>query len=143
MFTVSVETSFWASHQLALLNGSKEPAHKHNWLVTAEVGSDKLNSMAVVMNFQTLKEMVDNIVAEFDSKVLNEFSYFQQNNPSAENVAIYIYEELKPKLPKGVKLRSIRVVEEPGCSAKYETTDEASRLAGSHADSSGLTQINL
>ena len=143
MFTVSVETSFWASHQLVLLNGSKEPAHKHNWLVTAEVGSGKLNSMAVVMNFQTLKEMVDNIVAEFDSKALSQFSYFQQNNPSAENVAIYIYEELKPKLPKGLKLRSIRVVEEPGCSAKYETTDEASRLAGSRTDSSALTQINL
>lgn len=123
MFTVSIETNFWASHQLALPDGSKEPAHDHNWLVTAEVGSDKLNSMAVVMNFQTLKEMVDNIVAEFANKSLNEFSYFRQNNPSAENVAKYIYEELKPKLPKGVKLRSISVVEQPGCSAKFESTD--------------------
>lgn len=123
MFTVSIETNFWASHQLALPDGSEEPAHNHNWLVTAEVGSDKLNSMAVVMNFQTLKEMVDNIVAEFANKSLNEFSYFRQNNPSAENVAKYIYEELKPKLPKGVKLRSISVVEQPGCSAKFESTD--------------------
>ena len=119
MFTVSIETNFWASHQLALPDGSKEPAHDHNWLVTAEVGSDKLNSMAVVMNFQTLKEMVDNIVAEFANKSLNEFSYFRQNNPSAENAAKYIYEELKPKLPKGVKLRSISVVEQPGCSARF------------------------
>jgi 6-pyruvoyltetrahydropterin/6-carboxytetrahydropterin synthase len=75
--------------------------------------------MAVVMNFQTLKEMVDNIVAEFANKSLNEFSYFRQNNPSAENAAKYIYEELKPKLPKGVKLRSISVVEQPGCAARF------------------------
>ncbi len=124
MFTVSVETYFWASHRLVLPDGSKEPLHNHNWSVTAVLSSEKLDSMAVVMDFQKLKEMVDNIVAEFDNRVLNEISYFQQNNPSAENVAKFIYEKLRVKLPKGVKLRSIRVVEEPGCSAKYETTDE-------------------
>jgi len=135
MFTVSVETYFWASHRLVLPDGSKEPLHNHNWSVTADVSSEKLDSMAVVMDFQKLKEMVDNIVAEFDNTTLNEISYFQQNNPSAENVAKFIYEKLGPKLPKGVKLQSIRVVEEPGCSAKYETTNDT--------DSSGLTQTNL
>ncbi len=127
MFTVSVETHFWASHQLVLPDGSKESLHNHNWSVTADVSSDKLDSMAVVMDFQKLKAMVDNIVAEFDNTRLNEISYFQQtsassvesNNPSAENVAKYIYEKLRPKLPKGVKLQSIRVAEEPGCSAKF------------------------
>ncbi len=124
MFTVSVETYFWASHRLVLPDGSKEPLHNHNWSVTAVLSSEKLDSMAVVMDFQKLKEMVDNIVAEFENTALNEISYFQQNNPSAENVAKFIYEKLVPKLPKGVKLQSIRVVEGLGCSARYETTDE-------------------
>ncbi len=119
MFTISVETNFWASHQLLLPEGSKEPVHHHNWLVTADVSSDKLSSMAVVMDFQKLKAMVDNIVAEFDNTSLNEITYFRQNNPSAENVARYIYEKLRNKLPEGVKLQSIRVVEEPGCAANF------------------------
>ncbi|MBA7626374.1 hypothetical protein ES703_33822 [subsurface metagenome] len=119
MFTISVETYFWASHQLVLPDGSKEPVHHHNWSVAADVSSDKLNSMAVVMNFQKLKAMVDNIVVEFDNTSLNEISYFRQNNPSAENVARYIYEKLRVKLPEGVKLQSIRVVEEPGCAANF------------------------
>lgn len=127
MFTISVETSFWASHQLVTptsdcadeSGGLKEPLHHHNWLVSAHVSSDKLNSMAVVMNFQELKAMVDNIVAEFDNTALNEISYFQQSNPSAENVARYIYEKLRTKLPKGLKLQNIRVVEEPGCAANF------------------------
>ena len=119
MFTVSVETHFWASHQLVFLDGSKESVHNHNWSVTADVSSDKLDNMAVVMDFQKLKAMVDNIVAEFDNRVLNEISYFQQNSPSAENVAKYIYEKLRIKLPKDLKLQSIRVVEEQGCSAKF------------------------
>jgi len=99
--------------------------------------------MAVVMNFQKLKAMVDDIVAQFDNMALEEISYFQQtsassvesNNPSAENVARYIYEKLRSKMPQGVKLQSIRVVEEPGCSAKFGNTDDT--------DSSALTQTNL
>jgi len=51
---------------------------------------------------------------------LNEISYFRQNNPSAENVARYIYEKLRAKLPEGVKLQNIRVVEEPGLRGKFQ-----------------------
>jgi len=123
MFTVSVETHFWASHQLALLDGSKEQAHRHNWLVAADVSSDKLNSMGLVMDFNRLKAMLDEIVAEFDNVALDETKYFRQNNSSAENVARYIYGKLRTKLPKDVKLRSIRIVEEPGCSVVF-TADE-------------------
>ncbi len=119
MFTISVETHFWASHQLLLPDGSKEPLHHHNWLVTADVGSERLNDMAVVMDFHELKEMLDNIAAEFDNKALNETGCFQQNNPSAENVAKYIYDKLRTELPEGVKLRNIKVVEQTGCSAKF------------------------
>ena len=64
MYTISVETHFWASHQLALSDGSKESIHNHNWSVTAEVGSDKLNSMSVVMDFNRLRAMLDEIVAK-------------------------------------------------------------------------------
>ena len=119
MFTISVETHFWASHQLLLPDGSKEPEHNHNWLVTVEVGSKKLNDMSVVMDFHELKEMVDNIVSEFDNKALNDTKCFQQNNPSAETVARYIYDEIKTRLPQGIKLMNVKVVEQTGCSAKF------------------------
>ena len=119
MFTVSVETHFWASHRLALPDGSKEPLHHHNWAVTANVNSDKLNSMGLIMDFGQLKAMLDKTIAEFDNIPLDTIDYFQQNNSSAENVAKYIYEKLRTKLPKSVKLRSVSVVEEPGCSAKF------------------------
>jgi 6-pyruvoyl-tetrahydropterin synthase len=119
MFTISVETCFWASHQLIFLDGSKEPVHYHNWLVTVEVGSKKLNDMAVVMDFHGLKAMVDNITAEFNNKALNRIGYFQQNSPSAETVAKYIYDKISTQLPQGVKIRNVKVVEQAGCSAKY------------------------
>jgi len=119
MFTISAERHFRASHQLILPDGSIEPVHYHDWVITASLSSERLNNMGVVMNFQELQAMIDKTVAGFDNKALESIGYFQQNNPSAENVAKYIYEKLRIELPEGVKLRNIRVVEEPGCSAKF------------------------
>ena len=119
MFTIRVETHFQASHRLRLPDGSTEPIHEHDWVVTADVSSRKLNPMGLVMNFQRLKAMLDETVRDFDHAALDTISYFRQNNSSAENVAKYIYESLRIKLPENVKLRSVRVVEEPGCSAEF------------------------
>ncbi|MFA5251814.1 MAG: 6-carboxytetrahydropterin synthase [Phycisphaerae bacterium] len=119
MFTVRVETHFWASHQLTLPDGSKEPVHHHNWAVTAKVSSDKLDSMGLVMDFGRLKAMVNEITSGFDNVQLDSADYFRRNNPSAEKVAKYIFDKLEPQLPNGVKLRSVKVIEEPGSSAKF------------------------
>ncbi len=119
LFTVSVETYFWASHQLTLPTGSKEPLHHHNWSVTADVGSDKLDSMGFFIDFHSLKAVLDNIVDELGNCSLNKIDYFRRNGSSAENIAKYIYEKLQTKLPKDVNLNYIKVDEEPGCSAKF------------------------
>jgi 6-pyruvoyltetrahydropterin/6-carboxytetrahydropterin synthase len=119
MFTIEVETHFRASHQLTLSNGSKEPSHIHDWSVTAQVSSEKLDSLGLVTDFGQLKAMVDKITVEFENSQLEKIAYFRRNNPSAENVAKYIFDRLDPELPSDVKLRSIKVVEEPGCSAKF------------------------
>ena len=119
MFSISAERHFQASHQLTLPDGSKEPVHSHNWVVTANLSSEKLNNMGVVMDFREHQEMIDKTVAGFHNKALESIDYFQQNNPSAENIAKYIYEKLLIELPEGVKLQNVRIVEEPGCSATF------------------------
>ncbi len=119
MFTISVETSFRASHQLTLPDGKKEPVHSHDWLVTAELASEKLNNMGVVMDFHQLRAMLIEVASELGDNALAKMDCFRRNNPSAENVAKYIYDKLEAGLPGGVKMRNVRVVEEPGCSATF------------------------
>lgn len=119
MFTIRVEISFRAFHRLNLPDGSMEPAHDHDWQVTVEVSRGKLDKMGLVMNFQKLKAILEEAVSDFENTALETISYFQRNNSSAENVARCIYERVRAKLPEDVKLRSVRVVEEPGCSAEF------------------------
>lgn len=119
MFNICVESNFEASHQLVLQDGSKEALHRHDWQVSVEVSGEQLNSIGLVMDFHRLKELVEAIVAGFDGVRLEDTKPFQQNNSSAENVSKYIYEMLEPKLPGGVRLEGVKVVEEPGCWAKF------------------------
>ncbi len=119
MFSISVESKFKASHQLSLPGGSREQLHNHNWQVTVEVSRDRLNKTGLVMDFQLLKEKVDNITAGISDMTLEENSYFSDKNASAENVAYYIYEKLCDALPGGVCLEAVKVVEEAGCFATY------------------------
>ncbi len=125
MFTVSVENHFRASHKLTLPGGSSEPVHEHDWLVTANVCNESLNDSGFVIDFRRLKAMLSDIVAKLDRMQLQKIIYFRRNNPSAENVAKYVYNQLEARLPKGLILKSIRVVEQPGYSAEYAKSDEA------------------
>ena len=119
MFTISVETGFSAPHQLTLPDGSKEPLHNHDWVVTAEVASEELDSMGIVMDFHRLKAMVDEITSDFAGKQLDDHEYFAVHSSSAETVARYIYERLEPQLARNVKLVSVSVIEEPLCRARF------------------------
>ncbi|MBN2456327.1 MAG: 6-carboxytetrahydropterin synthase [Sedimentisphaerales bacterium] len=119
MFTISVETHFKASHQLTLTDGSKEPLHSHDWLVIADVCSNKLNRMGLVMDFGRLKTAINGVTADLEKAPLESIDYFRENSSSAEAIAKYIYERLEPELPAGITLEAVRVFEEPGCSAKF------------------------
>ena len=104
---------------MVLPDGSKEPAHSHDWVVTTAVSSEKLDDTGVVMDFRTLREIVEKVTAELGDTALGEVEHFRKNNASAENVAMYMYDKLRVGLPEWVDLQSIKVVEEPGCSAKF------------------------
>lgn len=117
MFEISTLTSFSASHQLKLYDGSLEPLHGHNWKVKVTVGAAKLDGIGVVMDFHELERLVDRIVGPMHNQHLNEVEAFRSVNPSAENVALHMAKALQ--LPGDVRLISVEVWETDGCSAVY------------------------
>ncbi len=119
MFTVTVETTFTARHQLTIAQGQKEPLHSHDWIVRVAVSADRLDEMGLVVDFDDLKAKIEGVISPLSGARLEELSCFQGVNTSAENVAKYIYDKIEQLLPSHVKPRYVEVAEAPGCRAKY------------------------
>ena len=119
-FEITVTRAFSASHQLRLYDGSLEPLHGHNWNVIVTVGAQQLDQIGVVMDFHELQRLLEQIVAPMHNRHLNDLPAFggsAARNPSAENVALHIAENLR--LPNHVQLLSVEVWETESCRARW------------------------
>lgn len=93
MFEVRVTADFAAAHFLKDYNGKCENLHGHNYKVYAHVRGNKLNEGGMLLDFTKLKSALRLVCKNLDHTNLNDFDYFEQN-PSAERIAMYIYEQI-------------------------------------------------
>ena len=120
MYDVTVKTGFSAAHQLRLYDGKYENLHGHNWTAQVTVEADELNPIGVGIDFVELKEMVDKILSRLDYQNINEISPFDKENPSAENIARWLFLELKTQIDtKSTRVKRVEVCEMEGCGASY------------------------
>lgn len=111
MFEVCVEATFAAAHQLRNYKGKCENLHGHNYKVKVTVGGEKLNATGLIADFGEVKHVLREIVGRLDHRFLNEIEPFIELNPSAENIALYFYQELDKGLKEGSSEVPIRVSE--------------------------------
>jgi 6-pyruvoyltetrahydropterin/6-carboxytetrahydropterin synthase len=130
MYKIRLTSHFSAAHSLRGYKGKCESLHGHNWKVEVLVSSDKLNSLAMVMDFSELKKITAEVLETLDHKHLNELEYFSTKggsassgkmvNPSSEEIARYIFLKLKKMVAKQrCKLEEVLVWETEGSSAAY------------------------
>ncbi len=76
----------------------------------------------MAIDFKILKSGLKDILDELDHKHLNELDVFKKENPSAENIARFIYEGLKAfSGKKDVVVKSVSVWEsDTSCATYYE-----------------------
>lgn len=119
MYELSIETQFAAAHQLRGYKGKCENMHGHNWRVQVSISSEKLNDIGIVIDFNDLKKVTNEVISALDHSYLNEVFPFTEINPSSENIAKWIFESLKKRLEDSVKVNSITVWESENSSATY------------------------
>jgi 6-pyruvoyltetrahydropterin/6-carboxytetrahydropterin synthase len=119
VYNLTVRSSFAAAHRLREYEGNCEQLHGHNWLVEATVESSLLDDRGIAMDFRSIKGALHDILSGMDHKYLNEIPPFDVRNPSSENLARYIFEEMEGKVPPPARLRRIAVWESDDCRAEY------------------------
>jgi len=120
MFELVVRGHFSAAHQLRGYGGKCEALHGHNYKIDIHVTSDKLNEAGIAIDFALLKDSLEGILKELDHKFLNDLPQFTSINPSAENIARFIFDRLLKKFEtKGVELKKVGVWESDSCVAYY------------------------
>ncbi|MFZ5648466.1 MAG: 6-carboxytetrahydropterin synthase QueD [Bacillota bacterium] len=126
MFELSIKRRFAAAHRLEGYKGRCASLHGHTWTVEVVVEGKRLDSCGMLIDFKVLKEMVDGIVTELDHSCLNDIDYFTggetKTNPTAENLAVYVFGKVKEQLKNNspdITLRGVRIWESPDASAYY------------------------
>jgi 6-pyruvoyltetrahydropterin/6-carboxytetrahydropterin synthase len=106
------------------MSGEYEALHEHDWQVRTTVSRDGLDNMGLVVDFIKLKSVVKSVTEELEGEKIQESEYFKRVNPSAENVARYIYTAISEKLSDDLMLMKVSVMEEAGCWASFTTLDD-------------------
>lgn len=94
MFELTIIVDFEAAHFIRDYPGKCSRLHGHNWKVEVAVCGNKLNQLGMLIDFHDLKAEVKNVIDTLDHRYLNELQPFDITNPTAENIAKYIYEQL-------------------------------------------------
>ena len=128
MSDIFVKTHFSSGHYLRDYPGSCEQPHGHNWNVTVTVRASQLDSLGMGIDFKQLKTHVNRVMDHIDHKNLNEMEEFSVLNPSSENIARFIYEQLQEPLEhERYRLFSVTVYETESSGLTYYGPDTAAR----------------
>jgi 6-pyruvoyltetrahydropterin/6-carboxytetrahydropterin synthase len=122
MYEISVEETFAAAHNLRGYKGKCEELHGHNYKVRVTLAGNELDATGLLCDFVHVKQAIQAVIRLLDHKYLNELPPFDTVNPSAENIARYIYDETTKQLPppsNGAGIASIQVWETDAASATY------------------------
>jgi len=119
MYEISVETEFSAAHRLREYDGDCENLHGHNWKVRVTLQADALNRLGMLMDFREIKSLVADVLDEYDHAFLNDLERFQKVNPTTENIARCVAEEMGGRLPEGIRVAAVTAWESARSSATY------------------------
>ncbi|WP_420579838.1 6-carboxytetrahydropterin synthase QueD [Reichenbachiella sp.] len=89
--------------------------HGHTYHLTVYLEGDLDTELQWVMDFKELKDVVKPVIERIDHQLLNDIKGLE--NPTAERIVVWIWEQIQPKLPL---LSKLELNETPTSGAIYE-----------------------
>jgi 6-pyruvoyltetrahydropterin/6-carboxytetrahydropterin synthase len=123
-FEVYVESHFSAAHCLVGYPGDCARLHGHNWNVRVFVTCDRLDETGMGVDFRDLKRALGEVLADFDHTTLNDLPAFKDANPTSENIARFLYREIRGKIDRaGSRVSAVMVAETPEAGVFYRENE--------------------
>lgn len=112
-FTVRCRATFEAAHHLVDYVGGPEPVHGHSWTIEVALTTEKLGAYDLSVDFVPTENFVKDLASRLHNRDLNTVPPFDRKNSSAENVALWVADEIAKAglLKDGVRLDEVTVWE--------------------------------
>jgi 6-pyruvoyltetrahydropterin/6-carboxytetrahydropterin synthase len=94
LYNLKIVTDFASAHTLRDYPGACARMHGHNWKVELEVVASQLNEIGIAIDFKAMKKATNEVCDRLDHHYLNDIAPFDMINPTAENIAAYLYGEI-------------------------------------------------
>jgi len=139
MITCTRRIEFDAAHRIINHESKCKMLHGHRYCLEATFVAADLDNLGRVIDFGVIREVLggwiddnfdhntilsikDKKLGEKIAEITGQKIYYMAQNPTAENIANYIFSEICPKLfaDKNVKCVAIKLYETPNCYANVE-----------------------
>ncbi|MCB9137846.1 MAG: 6-carboxytetrahydropterin synthase [Caldilineaceae bacterium] len=123
MYTLAVKRDFVAQHYLIGGDwGAENEWHSHHYALELQLSGETLDEHGYLVDIVDVERRLDELVARFRDKTLNDFPEFADRNPSIERFAAVLCRALTARI-QAKNLTCLRVVvwENEIAWAAYET----------------------
>lgn len=136
MITCTRKIEFDAAHRILNHESKCKMLHGHRYVIEAQFAAVQLDTLGRVIDFGVIKDVLGawindnfdhNTILSTQDKILGDkiasetgqTIFYLDKTPTAENIALFLFEEICPKLfaGKDVKCTALRLYETPNCYA--------------------------
>ena len=119
-YTLKILTDFASAHTLRDYPGACARMHGHNWKVETEVIATELDEIGMGIDFKLMKAAANEVGERLDHHYLNDLEPFTEINPTAQNIAAYMYREITAKLnSETIRVKAVTLWETDRACVRY------------------------
>ncbi|MDH4200836.1 MAG: 6-carboxytetrahydropterin synthase [Spirochaetia bacterium] len=119
-YEIRIAAKFESAHYLYdyFAPGENEPLHGHSYKAELFIGSNYLKN-GISVDFVEIRKKFDEIITQMEHRCLNTLEPFRETNPTAENIAEYIFLNICDHLQRDAFVTKITVWEGPDNYASF------------------------
>ena len=118
--------SEWSEEQNKNIFGKDIYIHGHNYLLDITISGPINEDSGFIINLKILNQLIKKYVLNIldHSQIEKDISWFENHQPSTENMVIFIWNQISNKIQSPAKLYSIKLRETPTIYTEYFGPDK-------------------